>query len=63
MGNKELIRSSAKPLPAFFMLHIILSLEDTAMNKEKAALMDLHSGNIRLTVTTFVTLTKGRSYM
>lgn len=33
------------------------------MNKEKAALMDLHSENVRLTVTTFITLTKGRSYM
>lgn len=63
MGNKEIIQSSAKPLTAFSVLHILLSLEDTAMNKGKAALMHLHSRDVIVTVTTFPAPTEGRSYM
>lgn len=40
MRNKELIQSSAKPLSAFFMLHIILSLDDTAKKRVEAICKD-----------------------
>lgn len=35
MENKELIQSAAKHLTTFFVLHLILNIENTAVNKKK----------------------------